>query len=348
MTVLKNRRLLALVACCAALVAVAAGCGGSGGGSTGVPKDDVAIVAGTPITKAQLQTLIDASINNFKHTNQPVPKAGSSDYKSLQQRLVQYLVTKTEFDQEAKRRHVSVTTKQIDAEYKNFIKQYFQGSTKKYQAELKKQGVTDAQVRANIAVSLLQNNVIKTVTAGLKVTDAEAQKYYNSNKSQYTKPESRHVAHILVKTKKLADQIYAKLQSGAKFATLAKKYTIDTSTKASGGDLGVQTKGSLVPAFEKVEYELKTGEISKPVHSQYGWHIIKALGPITPQTVTPFSKAKASIKKSLLQAKQSDAVSKFQQQLTKFYSTRIKYASDFAPTTTSASPSTSVIPTTAG
>src|SRR5437016_2667771 len=158
--VLRNRRLTFLVACCAALVALAAGCGGGGGGSSsGVPKGDVAVVNGQQITEAALQSLVDQSIESFKVNKQPVPKQGSTQYTALQQRLVQYLVQKAEFEQEAKRQHVTVKPSEIDAEKARFIKQYFAGSEKKYRAALKKQHVTDAQVRQNVAFTVLQNDL---------------------------------------------------------------------------------------------------------------------------------------------------------------------------------------------
>jgi foldase protein PrsA len=346
-SLLRTRRLTFVAACCAAVVAVvvAAGCGSSSSSSSGVPKGDVAVCNGQPITEAQLQTLVDQSIESFKVNKQTVPKTGSADYKSLQQRLVQYLVTKCQVEQQAKKLGVKVTPKDIQAELTSFIKQNFGGSMSKYQAALKQQHVTDAQVRQNIEFTVLQNKVVKKVTAGLAVSDDEARGYYDTHATQYAKPQSRHVAHILVKTKALAEKIYNELQNGADFKTLAKKYTIDTSSKPAGGDLGSITKGQTVPPFDKVAFSLPTGTISKPVKSQYGWHVIKALGPVKPRSVIPFDKEKAAIKAQLLQAKQSNAVSKLQAQLTAFYAHRIKYASEFSPTNTQSTPqTTSIIP----
>jgi foldase protein PrsA len=344
-SLLRTRRLAYVAACCAAVVAVlvAAGCGSSSS-SSGVPNGDVALCNGQPITEAQLQTLVDQSLVSFKVNKQPVPKAGSADYKSLQQRLLQYLVQKCEVEQKAKKLGVKVTPADVQAELTKFVKQNFGGSTASYLKALKQQHVTDAMVRQNIAFTALQNKIVKKVTAGLSVSDDEARTYYDTHATTYAKPQSRHVAHILVKTKALADKIYRELQNGADFAKLAKKYTIDTSSKPAGGDLGSITKGQTVPPFDQVAFSLPTGTISKPVKSQYGWHVIKALGPVKPRSVIPFEKEKAAIKSQLLQAKQSDAVSKLQAQLTAFYAHRIKYASAFSPTTASTPQTTSIIP----
>src|SRR5712692_7899917 len=104
--VLRNRRLAVLVACCAALVALAAGCGG--GSSSGVPKGDVALVDGQPIKQAQLDTLLGQYVESLKVNKTAVPKTGSAQYKSVQQRLVSYLVTKAELEQQAKKLGVTV------------------------------------------------------------------------------------------------------------------------------------------------------------------------------------------------------------------------------------------------
>ena len=86
--------------------------------------------------------------------------------------------------------------------------------------------------------------------------------------------------HILVKTKKIADMLYAQLQTSDKtFATLAKKYSTDPGSKVKGGDLGSITKGQTVPAFDKEAFGIEPNVVSKPVKTQFGYHLIEALGP---------------------------------------------------------------------
>lgn len=342
--VLRNRRIIVLLACCAAVVGLAAGCGGS---SSDVPKGDVAVVDVQPITQATYDTLLGQYCESLKVSKQTCPKKGSTQYNSIVQRLVQYLVSKSELEQEGKKLGLVVTSKDIDAGIAKFVKQQFGGSQKKFVAAMKSQHVTLAQVRENVAFSTLQDKLVKKLTGSLKVPDQEALAYYNKNIAQYKKAASRNLEHILVKTKKLADSIYKQLQNGASFATLAKKYSIDTGSKTNGGKLGVQFENQLVKPFAKVAFALPTGVLSKPVKSQFGWHVIKALGPVIPASQSPFSKEKANIVTQLLQAKKSDTMTAWQNKTQKYYSTRVKYASGYAPPTASTTPaSTSIIPTT--
>jgi len=345
--ILRNRRPVLLVACCAALVGVAAGCGGSSSEATDVPKGDIAVVAGQPVTKAQFDQALSQYNRSAQKAKQPVVKCCSKDYWTVaQQKIVPYLVQRTEFEQQAKKLGVVVTAKEIDNEIKKVIDQYFNGSRKKFLEAIKKQGSTMAEVRDTIYLNVLQQDVTKKLTSGIKVTDKEAHDYYNKNKSAYEKQTSRDLAHILVKTKAKAQKLYQQLKSGANFATLAKKNSTDSGSAVNGGKLGVQAENALVKPFTTVAFKLKTGEISKPVHTQFGWHIIKALGPVIPASTSPFSKEKAAIVQNIKQAKDSEVTSAWQSKSEKFYATRVKYAKDYAqPQSTTAGGATSLLPT---
>jgi foldase protein PrsA len=346
--ILRNRRFLALFACCAAVLAVAAGCGGSSS-SNGVPKGDVALVNGQPITKAQFDKALDQFNRAEKAAKQPTATCCDKSYQIVvQQKIMPYLVQRTEFEQQAKKLGAVATPKEIDAAIKKIVKQYFNGSQAKFLAAIKKQGSTLPEVRDTVGLNVLQQNVTAKLTANLKVTNAEALAYYNKNKSAYQKPTSRDLSHILVKTKALAQKIYDQLKAGADFAKLAKKYSTDTGSAKNGGKLGVQAENALVAPFAKVAFKIPTGTISKPVHSQFGWHIIKANGPVIPESTAPFSKEKAAIVQQLLQAKKGDATSAWQTKIEKFYAGKVKYASAYAPPKATAPGATTLFPTTAG
>ncbi|HDQ25576.1 MAG TPA: hypothetical protein ENN43_02385 [bacterium] len=106
------------------------------------------------------------------------------------------------------------------------------------------------------------------------VTTAQAKQYYDKNKEDFVEMSARH---ILIKNKNMADNIHRRILSGGEsFEELAKKYSDDETTKQSGGDLGYFSKGVMVKEFEDAAFALSRGEMSRPVKTIYGWHIIRA------------------------------------------------------------------------
>jgi foldase protein PrsA len=332
-----------------ALVLVVAACGG-GGGPRGVPSDGVAVVGNKSISKADWDALFNQTKQNYQATNHPFPKPGSVELANLRANVTQFLITSSEYQQQAEKIGVKVTDKDV-TDRLNQIKQQYYGSTpgqpppskqkidQRYQAALKQQGFTDQEVRAGIKLTLIREKVQAKVTQGLSVSDGEINDYYAKHKAQYqtpAQPESRDVSHILVKSKALADRLYAQLQANPKlFPKLAKQYSKDPSSAKAGGVLaGGDVKGRFVKPFETVAFSLKTHQISKPVKSKFGWHIIEATGPIKPPTKakpTPLSQVKEAIRQTILQNKKTAAIQKWQTKLTKDYCKTIAYQAGYAP-----------------
>jgi parvulin-like peptidyl-prolyl isomerase len=188
-------------------------------------------------------------------------------------------------------------------------------------------------VRDELRATLLSEKVFAKVGDSVKVTDAEIQAYYNSNPQLYAPKPSREVRHILVASKALADNLHAQLENGADFAALAKKYSTDPGSKNTGGKLTIQ-RGQTVPPFDKVAFALKVGEISAPVKTQYGWHIVEALTEEKAGAKMPLKSVRKTISDTLLGQKKAQAVSKWLEDLKKEYEDKITYASGLAPPTT--------------
>jgi foldase protein PrsA len=194
-------------------------------------------------------------------------------------------------------------------------------------------------VQREVRDQLISEQIFKKFTANAKVSDKDVTAYYTSHISQYTQPESRDVRHILVKTKSLADRLYGQVKGGADFAALAKKYSQDPGSKNAGGKLTI-SKGQTVPQFDQVAFSLKTNQIAKPVHTQYGWHVIQALSPIKPSKKTPLSQVKAAITQQLLQQKKNDAMQKWLAGLDKEFKPKIHYAAGYSPPATASTSTT--------
>jgi peptidyl-prolyl cis-trans isomerase C len=106
-------------------------------------------------------------------------------------------------------------------------------------------------------------------------TDDALHQLYDQAVKQMKPEEEVHAHHILVATEDEAKQIQAALKNGADFAALAKEKSKDPSGAANGGDLGWFTKDQMVPEFADAAFKLDKGQISDPVHTQFGWHIIR-------------------------------------------------------------------------
>jgi foldase protein PrsA len=307
------------------LVAVA-GCGGNGK----VPADAVAVVDGTKINRSDYNQIVAQAKKSYKNQKRDFPKAGSQEFQTLKNQVVQFLVQREQFEQKAKGLDVKITDKQIDARLAQIQKQYFGGDKKKFEKQLKDQGLTEAQVRKDIRSQIVSEKIFAEVTGNVKVTDKQVEDYYNKNKSQYSQPESREVRHILVKTKAKADDIYNQLKGGADFAALAKKYSQDTGSKANGGKLTI-SKGQTVAPFDQTAFLLKTNEISKPVKTEFGYHVIQPIGEVKPAKVTPLKEVQDSIRQQLAQTKKNEAMTKWVEDLKKDYKDKVSYAVGFTP-----------------
>ena len=191
--------------------------------------------------------------------------------------------------------------------------------------------MTEDQAKEEVRNQLISEELFKKVTSGVTVSKQEISAYYNSHRSQYGQPQTREVRHILVPKKALADSIYAQLKAGANFATLAKKYSKDPGSASNGGKLTI-SKGQTVPAFDKTAFTLKKGELSKPIHTQYGYHIIQALSEIKPAQTTSLSKVESSIKQQLEQQRKNEAMTKWVETKRKSYcKSGIKYQVGYQP-----------------
>jgi peptidyl-prolyl cis-trans isomerase D len=155
----------------------------------------------------------------------------------------------------------------------------FKTESGKYYDEMKTYGITQADLREIFHADLLQQKVMDKITADVK--PAEDQVW---------------ARHILVADEASAQAVEARLKKGEDFGKVAKEVSTDTGSKDNGGDLGWFGKGQMVAEFDKVAFSLKIGQISDPVKSQYGYHIIQVLGhEVRPLTADQFTTAKQKV-----------------------------------------------------
>lgn len=204
--------------------------------------------------------------------------------------------------------------KEIQSKIDEYKKSQNITDDKTFESLLQQSGVTLDQVKASFKTQVLYEKVYAAITKSVTATDKEAQDYYNKFKDKYPvkedDPTTLHLAHILVATEDEAKSIKAKLDKGEDFATLAKQYGTD-GTKENGGDLGTikTVKSGFDEDFMEGAMLLKDGEISSPVKTQYGYHIIKLIKKVS-KPVKTFDKAKTQAKADVVEKKKNDTWTK--------------------------------------
>jgi foldase protein PrsA len=216
----------------------------------------IATVNGQKITKGQL----DAKLEQ---------QSGKSALASMVQQdlIFQY----------AKEHNITASDKEVDDKL-NEIKSHFPPG--QFDAMLAQQGITMDDARTLVRQNILTT---KAVDQNITVTDAQVNDYLKQQHLQIGQPAQVQARHILVKTKPEAEMIEAQLKKGGDFAALAKQYSIDPASKDKGGELGWFGPGQMVPAFQQAAFALKPNQISAPVQTPFGWHVIQVEGtkPLT-------------------------------------------------------------------
>ena len=223
-----------------------------------------------------------------------------------------------------------ITVEELEEEYKQASRLLIQG-----RSELdRRRDVLDKLIRDQVVIlgaykEGLNNQVESDSAFQRQKDDIFLKELYNKEvldkskvseseiKDQYQKmKEEIHAWHILVDAEAQAESIYQQLKKGADFAELAKEKSIDPSAKNNGGDLGFFGWGRMVPEFQDVAFKLKEGEISRPVKTMFGWHIIKLVE--RRQVEQPaFDKAKDTIRARLERERGQKRVKEYFEELKK-------------------------------
>ncbi len=179
------------------------------------------------------------------------------------------------------------------AEDKLIISAAYDAGLDKNEAVVK--ALDEEAAKRNRVMKALQEVVINDKIG--EITDAEVNDIYERYKTKV------HAMHILVKDQKLADSLYAAISSGADWNALAAQFSQDPSNKDRGGDLGFFGPAMMVKEFEDAAYALNAGEVSKPVKTQFGFHLIKLVEKAPNEQVQPLADMKDKLKETVKRAK---------------------------------------------
>lgn len=158
---------------------------------------------------------------------------------------------------------------------------------------------------------------VKKVLDTVTVNDDDVKSYYDNNKDMFKSEETVNAKHILVESKEKAEEVLEKINNGISFEDAALEFSSCPSSN-QGGSLGEFGRGRMVPEFENAAFELAVGEVSGPVQTQFGYHIIKLEGKTEP-SIREYDEVKAMIASNLLHEKQNKAYINFVNDLKEDY-----------------------------
>jgi peptidyl-prolyl cis-trans isomerase SurA len=228
-----------------------------------------------------------AGIDLQRAEQEATPETRAKKREEITRKVLEGMIDERLLDQEMKEAKITVDDKQIDLSIQEVMKQYNFTAEQLAQA-VANEGLTLTEYREQLRKQLGRFQLIREKVAKLvKVSDADVRTEYDRMARDEGKEIEVHVRHIVVSVAENApqadvDKAFATAQAiavearqpGVDFAELAKKRS-QGSSAADGGDLGFFKKGAMVPAFEKVAFTLKPGEVSDPVRTSVGWHVLK-------------------------------------------------------------------------
>lgn len=227
------------------------------------PQNDrvAAVVNGDPITK---QELFDAM------------------YLQNGSEILDQLITRQLIFQEANRIGITISEEEVDEEIDTIIEESFQGEEEEFLMVLEQYGISLEAFREDARLNLLAAEI---ALEQVDFTEEDVEKYFAEQRFLYDQPEEIEARHILVEDEAEAQEVVGLLEEGEDFSDLAREYSIDMSNKDDGGYLGFFGRGRMVEEFEEAAFSLEIGDLSGPVATEYGYHIIEVLDRVEEEEV---------------------------------------------------------------
>lgn len=278
--------------------------------ATGRATGPVAVVEGTPIPAAEYNQELDRLMASGR-----VPPQMMSRVPEL---LTQQLVTKRLIAKKIKAANIQITDAQLDTKIKELRADFDRtqklgaGPQMTFEQALQAMGMDPKNYKASIREGLEFETLLKK-DGYQETTAAEAKTYYEQNPKQFHQPEQVRASHILIKVEGEDPKTWADAKvriealraqataKGADFAAIATQSS-EGPSKDRGGDLGYFGRKQMVPAFDQVVFSMKKGEVSAPVRTKFGWHIILKTDERKERTL-PFNEIAEPLRRRLNQQK---------------------------------------------
>ncbi|MBW2094896.1 MAG: peptidylprolyl isomerase [Deltaproteobacteria bacterium] len=292
-------------------------------GETTSPKEKVAVVNGTVITRAELDQELRIVMQRFGRAGKTI---GGPQLSQLEPQVLESLIGRELLFQEAKDAGIRIKEETVSTQLGK-LKQRFSDEAA-FKNAMTQMHLSEQEVRQQIRRGMtiqqwINGKFVKTIS----VPEKEVKDYYDANPKMFQRPEEVRASHILIKVDQKADEktkvkarkeleeIQKKLLKGEDFAKLAKEYSQGPSA-TKGGDLGFFRRGQMVPPFEKVAFALKPGKVSDIVVTRFGYHLIKVTD-WKPGKTFSYPEVKEKLAKFLKERKVSKAIDAHVQELKK-------------------------------
>lgn len=309
------------------------------------------------ITKSEFEKDFKKELDNpvFKQLGLNVRKENGFMYNLIKGRVINTLILRSLVEQEIEKRHIKVTSKDVDNAIKDKIEKV--GSKEKFDEILKQSGVSSAQYKKDLTQELRIEKLVSMIEK-IEISEKDAKKYYEKNIEQFKYPDKVRASHILISAnpyelreaykakhkdatedeveKAVAEQMQEKYNEAEKvlaqvkkdlasFADIAKAVSEDTGSAEQGGDLGFFAAEEVVEPFAKAAFSQKLNTVGEIVKSPYGYHIIMVVDRKTAGTDS-FEQVKNEIIAKLEMEKKMEVFEKFVQGVKD--NAKIEYASD--------------------
>lgn len=269
-----------------------------------------AVVYGKKIPIETVERQLDDYVASRSFEQQAAQGDAGAFKRQFEQERLTDLIMRAVLTPAAEERGIEVTTVDVVNRIEEFVEAEFGGSKAQLDEALNENGLTQAQFHEIIHDQILNESLRADVAGDVRPSAEDVRAFYEENRAEF---ETARAQHILVDDRALAEQLAARLQAAsgdaaeALFERLASEHSTDPSSARNGGDLGFQPAGTFVPPFEEAMTGLDVGEVSDPVRTEFGWHVIR----VVDRRVTPLEEARPGIENQLAGPAQDEAWSAF-------------------------------------
>jgi foldase protein PrsA len=234
----------------------------------------------------------------------------AQQYKALQQEVLSFLISSQWVIGEAGALGVKLTDAEVQKQFTKIKSQQFPKAAE-FQKFLANSGQTVSDLLLRVKLNMLSTKIQAKIAKGKgAVTQAQIAKYYKENQSRFGVPEKRSVEIVLTKTEAQANSAKKEIESGKSFASVAKRVSIDPTSKASGGLLKEVAKGQEEKSLDAAVFSAQPNALGGPVKTAFGYYIFEVKST-TPGKQSSLAQVQASIKQQLTAQNQQQALSKF-------------------------------------